>query len=103
MAVKRSQDLEAITVRHEQVKNKHIRVRGLNKVERLHAIGGAAHDFEVSLRRQESAQGFAEYGVIIGDDDADLLAVSVLVLLSRLVHGIPSGRKSARKRTKTKI
>jgi hypothetical protein len=40
--------------------------------------------------------------MVIGNDDANLLTVSVLILLDRLVHGIPRGRKSARKRTKSK-
>ena len=63
--------LEAVEARHPNVHQHHVRLLGIDELQRFEPVGGLADDDDVGLRGQDRLKSGANDGLVVDDRDPD--------------------------------
>src|ERR1041385_1996787 len=85
----------AIAARHVDVEDEDIGTMALDRGQRVLAVGGRAHDFEVRLALEELLEALEDHAVIVGQDEADHAAPPIVIpSVAKDLEGRGGGRPS---------
>jgi hypothetical protein len=65
-----ARELEAIEARHGDVGDEDVRVETLDQRQHLEAVGGLAHDFEIGLALEQTAQRLPHHLLVVSKQNA---------------------------------